>query len=83
MRARYYDLEYEIEMTGREAHLQELKAQRSRPEYFEGMRQIFDLLKDEFPLTKSMWLVNSDILDALMNLEQEYNREYLVKGEPQ
>lgn len=65
-------------MTGREAHLKELKSTGSRNEYFESMRQIFDQLKDEFPLTQAMWLSNSDLLDSLMKLEQDYKRGDLV-----
>ena len=68
-------------MTGREAHLQELKALRLRREYFEGMRQIFDLLLDEFPVDKHEIELISDWRDATLKVEQEMNRVQLIEGE--
>ena len=69
-------------MTPREAHLNELKALQSRPEYLEGMRQIFDQLLDEFPIDKYKIEVISDWRDATLKVEQELNRVQLVQGEP-
>jgi len=69
-------------MTGRETYLRELKAQQSRDEYFEGIRQIFDQLKDEFSLDKTMWMANTDFMDALLRFEQGYKRQTFLKGEP-
>ena len=65
-------------MTGREAHLQELKAIKSRDAYFEGIRQIFDQMKDDFPLHQSLWMPSCDLQDAIMALEQGYRRVALV-----
>ena len=70
------------EMTGREAHLKELKALQSPGEYFEGIRQIFDQLLDENPVDKSSLEVISDWRDATLKVEQELNRVQLVQGEP-
>lgn len=69
-------------MTGREAHLNELKALHSRHEYLEGMRQIFDQFIDEFPVDKSSLEVITDWRDATLKVEQEMNRVQLVQGEP-
>ena len=65
-------------MTGREAHLQELKAIKSRDEYLEGLRQILDQLIDNFPLDKWHIELYTDIVDALMALDRDYKRRDLL-----
>ena len=69
-------------MTGRKAHLSELKAIQSVDAYIESIRQIKDAMIDQFSLDKSMWMANTDFMDALMKLEQGYKRQTLLKGEP-